>query len=152
SRLPEIHDVLHSAAGPGLGAGALPALGRGDRLGQGPLQGRRRRPGRARPGLAEDPGALLPRPDHRAPAPGDPEKRVIKVVHVVTRLDLGGAQQNTLHTVAQLDPARCSVLLVAGVGGTLDAETKDKAAGARWRAVFLPSLVREINPAQDLLA
>ena len=30
----------------------------------------------------------------------------IKVAHVVTRLDFGGAQQNTLHTVRGLDPAR----------------------------------------------
>ena len=29
-----------------------------------------------------------------------------KVIHVVTRLDLGGAQQNTLYTAAHLDPAR----------------------------------------------
>ena len=31
----------------------------------------------------------------------------VKVVHLVTRLDFGGAQQNTLHTVAALDRSPC---------------------------------------------
>jgi glycosyltransferase involved in cell wall biosynthesis len=73
----------------------------------------------------------------------------IKVVHVVTRLDLGGAQQNTLHTVRQLDPARFDVLLACGAGGLLDAEVR---ADHGVRAVFLESLRREVSPAWDLLA
>lgn len=73
----------------------------------------------------------------------------IKVAHVVTRLDLGGAQQNTLYTVRRLDPARFDALLVCGEGGLLDAEVR---ADRGLRAVFLDSLVREVSPPRDLLA
>lgn len=73
----------------------------------------------------------------------------IKVAHLITRLDLGGAQQNTLHTVRALDRARFAPLLVCGEGGELDAEVR---RDPRVRAVFLSSLVREVSPARDLLA
>jgi glycosyltransferase involved in cell wall biosynthesis len=73
----------------------------------------------------------------------------VKVAHVITRLDLGGAQQNTLHTVRRLDPARFETLLVCGRGGLLDDEVR---ADASVRAVFLDSLVREVSPLKDLLA
>jgi glycosyltransferase involved in cell wall biosynthesis len=73
----------------------------------------------------------------------------IKVAHVVTRLDFGGAQQNTLATVRGLDPARFDALLICGEGGYLDAEVKaDRAVRTR----FLDSLVREVSPARDFLA
>lgn len=68
-----------------------------------------------------------------------------KVVHVITRLDFGGAQQNTLHTVASLDPARYEAVLVTGEGGALPAP-------AGVRTVVLPSLVHPISPPHDLLA
>jgi glycosyltransferase involved in cell wall biosynthesis len=73
----------------------------------------------------------------------------IKVAHVVTRLDFGGAQQNTLHTVRRLDPERFDVLLVCGEGGFFDAEVR---ADRALRAVFLDSLMREVSPLKDLLA
>ncbi|MDE2489585.1 MAG: glycosyltransferase family 4 protein [Elusimicrobia bacterium] len=73
----------------------------------------------------------------------------IKVAHVVTRLDLGGAQQNTLHTVRRLDPQRFETLLVCGRGGLLDDEVR---ADSGVRAVFLDSLAREVSPVRDLLA
>lgn len=73
----------------------------------------------------------------------------IKVAHVVTRLDLGGAQQNTVHTVRRLDPARFDAFLVCGEGGLLDAEVRSDPG---LRAVFLDSLVREVSPLRDLLA
>ena len=76
----------------------------------------------------------------------------IKVVHVVTRLDFGGAQQNTLHTVRHLDPSRFEAILVCGPGGTLEADVKAMPPEAHWRAVFLPALVRHIHPGLDLLA
>jgi len=45
-----------------------------------------------------------------------------KIVHVITRLDLGGAQQNTLYCVAHHDRAYFDVEVIAGAGGVLDAE------------------------------
>ncbi|MGH7735769.1 MAG: glycosyltransferase, partial [Gemmatimonadales bacterium] len=79
-------------------------------------------------------------------------ERRIKVVHVITRLDLGGAQQNTLHTARHLDPSRFEVVLICGPGGPLEADVKAMSSQAHWRAVFLPSLVRHIHPGLDLLA
>ena len=73
----------------------------------------------------------------------------IKVAHVITRLDLGGAQQNTLHTVRTLDRARFEPLLVSGEGGLLDDEVR---RDPRVRARFVSSLSREVSPARDLLA
>jgi glycosyltransferase involved in cell wall biosynthesis len=77
----------------------------------------------------------------------------LKVAHVVTRLDLGGAQQNTLYTWAHLDRARFDPLLVCGAGGLLDAEAQaaaEKEGGPRL--LIMDSLVREVDPARDLLA
>jgi glycosyltransferase involved in cell wall biosynthesis len=69
-----------------------------------------------------------------------------KVVHLITRLDLGGAQQNTLHTVRHLDPSKFEAVLICGPGGMLDEEAKD------LRVVVIDSLVRDISPLRDLLA
>jgi glycosyltransferase involved in cell wall biosynthesis len=70
-----------------------------------------------------------------------------RVCHVITRLDLGGAQENTLHTVRTLrEPFQAS--LVCGVGGLLDPEA-ERAGGP---VTFLRHLVRPIDPWHDLLA
>ncbi|MCX5794726.1 MAG: glycosyltransferase family 4 protein [Elusimicrobia bacterium] len=75
----------------------------------------------------------------------------IRVVHLITRLDLGGAQQNTLHTVRHLDPRRFDASLLCGAGGVLDSELQSwPNDGPRWR--FVKNLVREIDPWRDLLA
>ena len=73
----------------------------------------------------------------------------LKVVHVITLLDLGGAQQNTLHTVRSLDSTRFEAILVCGEGGTLDAEVRREAG---LMTLFFHSLVREISPLRDLRA
>jgi glycosyltransferase involved in cell wall biosynthesis len=73
---------------------------------------------------------------------------MIRVCHVITQLELGGAQQNTLHTVRHLDRARFDPVLVSGPGGVLDAEAA--AGGVAWHVV--PELRREISPARDLAA
>jgi glycosyltransferase involved in cell wall biosynthesis len=79
--------------------------------------------------------------------------RRLKVLHIVTRLDLGGAQQNTLYTVEHLDSARYEAVLVCGSGGLLDAEAlalsrRDPPVRVR----FIDDLVREANPVRDLAA
>jgi len=42
------------------------------------------------------------------------------VAHIITKLELGGAQQNTLFTVAHLNTARFRPLLITGEPGLLD--------------------------------
>ncbi len=72
----------------------------------------------------------------------------VKVVHIITMLELGGAQRNTLHTVSRLDRARFSPVLAAGPGGELMEESR--ALGVPLEIV--PHLTRPISPLRDLAA
>ncbi|MBI5743344.1 MAG: glycosyltransferase family 4 protein [Elusimicrobia bacterium] len=68
---------------------------------------------------------------------------MIKVAHLITRLDFGGAQGNTIYTVAGLDKARFDAVLVTGPGGILEEKT-DKS-----RLLHAARLGREISPLRD---
>ena len=72
-----------------------------------------------------------------------------RVIHLVTKLELGGAQQNTLYTVGHLDRERFSVALWAGDGGILN---DDARAIPGLDFVIVPELVREISPKNDWAA
>ncbi len=80
---------------------------------------------------------------------GKGDRPLATVVHVITALEWGGAQENTLHTLASLDPRRFDRVLVSGRGGMLDGAA-DGISGCRIRRV--DSLVREIRPLTDLRA
>jgi glycosyltransferase involved in cell wall biosynthesis len=70
----------------------------------------------------------------------------MRVVHIITKLELGGAQQNTLYTVSHLDRTKFEPHLICGSGGILDNEAralKDVAVH------FASSLEREIRPLTD---
>jgi glycosyltransferase involved in cell wall biosynthesis len=75
----------------------------------------------------------------------------IKVTHIITMLELGGAQQNTLYTVSHLDPNKFQVQLLAGPGGILDPEARSL-ADKGINVGFISSLARPINPWKDALA
>lgn len=70
---------------------------------------------------------------------------MIRVCHIITKLELGGAQQNTLYTLAHLDRSRFEPSLITGTKGFLDAEGRAAAA----RAWFIESLDREISIKRD---
>ncbi len=72
----------------------------------------------------------------------------VRVCHVITRLELGGAQENTLHTVASLGTP-FTADLVCGPGGLLD---DDAVRSERVPVTFIKDLVREIRPAKDARA
>ncbi|MBI2841577.1 MAG: glycosyltransferase family 4 protein [Acidobacteria bacterium] len=74
---------------------------------------------------------------------------MIRVCHVITLLELGGAQQNTIYTCSKLDSSRFDVTLIAGKGGYLDGDARRLLGG---RVTFVPQLVREVRPARDLRA
>jgi len=73
----------------------------------------------------------------------------VRVLHLITRLDLGGAQQNTLYSVGHHDRSRFDVFLIAGRGGVLDAEA---AALADTRVELVGWLKHAISPVHDPLA
>jgi len=72
---------------------------------------------------------------------------------VITRLILGGAQENTLLTVIgqQRNPA-FRVTLLAGVDPGPEGDLHEQARAAGVDLVLLPSLVRPIQPLKDLRA
>jgi len=75
----------------------------------------------------------------------------VRVLHVITRLILGGAQENTLLTVAGLDRARYDVTLASGPTtgpeGSLESRIAPDAAFVR-----VPELVRNPHPVKDAIA
>jgi glycosyltransferase involved in cell wall biosynthesis len=76
-------------------------------------------------------------------------RRRYRISHLITRLELGGAQQNTLFCVERHDRERFEVELMAGAGGMLDEEAR----GIPDAAVHLvPWLKHPIAPFRDLVA
>jgi len=73
----------------------------------------------------------------------------IKVAHIVTMLELGGAQQNTIYTIEHLERTKYEPILISGSGGILDQEVKNN---PQIRCFFIPHLVRPISPLRDVLA
>lgn len=76
----------------------------------------------------------------------------VRVLHPITRLIVGGAQENTLYTAERLDPARFDVTVVcgpqAGPEGSLLQEARDRGIAL----CVLPDLVRQVSPLRDLRA
>lgn len=72
-----------------------------------------------------------------------------RIAHLITRLDLGGAQQNTLYCVEHHDRRRFEVALLAGAGGVLDDEA---ARIPDARVQLVPWLRHPISPLGDLAA
>ncbi len=73
----------------------------------------------------------------------------VKVAHLITRLELGGAQQNTLYCCANHNRKKFEVVLIAGIGGYLDAEAKKI---KNCKIYFLPELKHAIHPWWDFIA
>lgn len=77
----------------------------------------------------------------------------IKIAHIITRMILGGAQENTLHTCRELgkDP-KYEVTLITGPGlgpeGDLLQTLKRKEP---FHLIVLPQMRREINPVRDFI-
>ena len=72
-----------------------------------------------------------------------------RVLHVITRLEPGGAQRNTLYTVEHLDRERFEPALAWGPGDPLD---EAAAAIPELRREPVPELVRPLSPALDFRA
>jgi len=72
-----------------------------------------------------------------------------KVIYVITKLELGGAQKVTLMTLERLPKDRYDLALVTGPEGLLvDWATRIENLNRVW----LPSMIREVRPIQDIKA
>jgi glycosyltransferase involved in cell wall biosynthesis len=72
-----------------------------------------------------------------------------RVVHIIAKLELGGAQEYVLYLLEHMDPLRFETFLITGSEGILlpDAE---KIRGLNL--IIIPELKREIRPGKDLMA
>ena len=73
----------------------------------------------------------------------------MKICHVITRMILGGAQENTLLTCEGLHQRGHEVTLVTGPALGPEGELLSKAREGGYRLEIIPQLHREINPFLD---
>ncbi len=69
------------------------------------------------------------------------------MVHIITKLELGGAQQNTLYTLGHLDQNLFRPFLITNNEGILVPEAL---ALKGVRTSLIPELIREVNPLTDI--
>ena len=74
--------------------------------------------------------------------------RKLNILHVITKLELGGAEKDTSHIVDLLNKDRYNLSLVSSNEGTLIADTLNL---PQIKTSFLPTLKRAIDPLKDLL-
>ena len=77
---------------------------------------------------------------------------IIKVLHPITRLIVGGAQENTLFTAQYLNPSRYDVHVLTGRQTGSEGSLFHEAADNGIKVKILPDLVREISPQYDYMA
>jgi glycosyltransferase involved in cell wall biosynthesis len=87
-----------------------------------------------------------------APPAAPAAARPLRVLHVITRMIVGGAQENTMLSCALIDRERFPSVLLTGPETGVEGElhTESVARGVTLRVE--PSLVRRLSPWRDLLA
>ena len=78
--------------------------------------------------------------------------RPLRVLHVITRMMVGGAQENTLLSCALIDPALYPSTLLTGPETGLEGSLHEEAAARGVPMIVEPNLVRRISPRHDFLA
>jgi glycosyltransferase involved in cell wall biosynthesis len=76
----------------------------------------------------------------------------VPVLHAITRLIVGGAQENTLFTAALLDPARYRVDVLCGPQTGTEGSLIEEARGQGIPLTISPDLLRQVSPLHDLRA
>ena len=76
----------------------------------------------------------------------------MKIVHIITRLILGGAQENTLITCKVLAQRGYDVTLVTGPALGPEGELFNQAQGQGYKVVVVDRLRRAINPFNDAVS
>jgi glycosyltransferase involved in cell wall biosynthesis len=76
----------------------------------------------------------------------------MRIAHIITRMVLGGAQENTLLTAAAQQAAGHEVLLITGPTEGAEGELVSRAEELGVRMHLVPDMVREPDPARDVRA
>ncbi len=75
----------------------------------------------------------------------------MRIAHIITRLILGGAQENTLITCRELAKRGHDVTLITGPALGPEGDLYEKTRNAEFETVILNELVRPINPVKDMV-
>ena len=75
---------------------------------------------------------------------------ILKIVHIITRLILGGAQENTIITCKVLAQRGHDVTLITGPALGPEGELFNQAQGQGYKIVVIDRLRRAINPLNDI--
>jgi len=76
----------------------------------------------------------------------------LKIVHIITRLILGGAQENTLITCKLLAKRGHDVTLITGPAIGPEGELFNQTKGQNYKVIVLQRLRRAINPFNDIVS
>lgn len=76
----------------------------------------------------------------------------IRVLHPITRLIIGGAQENTMLTAQLLDKTQWDVAIISGPQTGVEGSLIEAVQEQGIPLTLEPTLVRELNPVKDLLA
>jgi glycosyltransferase involved in cell wall biosynthesis len=76
----------------------------------------------------------------------------IPVLHIITRLIVGGAQENTLYTADRLDPRRYRVEVVCGPQTGSEGSLIEEARAQGISLTIMPDLLRQVSPLHDFKA
>ncbi len=83
-----------------------------------------------------------------ARAPAQP----LRVLHVITRMIVGGAQENTMLSCALIDRERYPSTILTGAETGVEGELQSEARARGITVEIEPSLVRRLSPWHDLVA
>ncbi len=76
----------------------------------------------------------------------------MKICHVITRMIVGGAQENTLFTIIGHIQKGHEVVLITGPSPGPEGELLKNSDFPKFEIIEIPSLVREMNPVKDYAA
>jgi glycosyltransferase involved in cell wall biosynthesis len=79
-------------------------------------------------------------------------KQQMKIVHIITRLVLGGAQENTLITCRLLAQRGHEVWLITGPAIGPEGELFEQTKQAPFETIVVDEMIRAIHPVKDLAA
>jgi len=76
----------------------------------------------------------------------------IKILHVITRLNIGGTAQHVVSLAEHFNRGRYRSVVVVGQTDATEGDMGGLLQGANVRAIYVPSLRRRVNPLADALA
>ena len=76
----------------------------------------------------------------------------MRIVHIITRLILGGAQENTLITCRLLAQRGHEVTLITGPAIGPEGELFEQTKKAGFKTIVVDEMIRAINPLKDFIA